>query len=267
MSDAGTSELSGRTVLVALAHPDDEALACGGTVARLVDGGARVVLVCASRGEMGSISDQDLLADRDLASVRCDELQASARVLGAQEVEQLGHDDGSLRWADALDDELRELLARYKPDAVITFDADGLYWHPDHIGMHERVTAAVTALDDETPALYYVSMPEGAMRALVDAAHLRGGAHDGGGLWGINPDAFGVHAPAPTLRIDVAPWVDRKLAAIRCHRTQLGPGSPFAWLDPDAASRWLGVELYRRAPSRRASTCNLLESLGERMSG
>lgn len=262
----------GRTVLVVLAHPDDEALACGGTIARLADAGARVVLVCASRGELGSVSDPALLAGRDLPTVRAAELAASAHVLGIAEVVQLAHEDGCLRWSPGLDQELRELLVRHRPNAVLTFDADGLYWHPDHIGLHERVTAAVAS--SGMPALYYASMPRGAMRALVDAAHVRGGAPDGGGLWGIAPEAFGAEAPRATLRVDVTPWVDRKLAAIRCHRTQLGAGSPFAWIDDAGARSCLGVELFRRADQHApaglgadASTRNLLEALGERMDG
>jgi N-acetyl-1-D-myo-inositol-2-amino-2-deoxy-alpha-D-glucopyranoside deacetylase len=252
-----------------LAHPDDEALACGGTLARLAEGGAQVVIVCASRGELGSLSDPALVAGRDLATVRAEELEASAHVLGARDVVQLDHADGCLRWSDGLEAELAALIAGHRPDAVITFDADGLYWHPDHIGVHERATAAVAARGREAPQLYYVSMPEGAMRAVVDAARARGGAPDGGGLWGISPDAFGDQAPAPTLRIDVGPWVERKLAAIRCHRTQLGPGSPFAWIDETDARRWLGVELFRRAPGPAGAPPHesLLEPLGERMAG
>jgi LmbE family N-acetylglucosaminyl deacetylase len=260
------ADLRGRTVLCVLAHPDDEALACGGTIARLADAGARVVIVCASRGELGSISDPALVAGRDLATVRAAELRASARILGAHEVVQLEHADGCLKWADALDADIGAALSRHRPAAVITFDADGLYWHPDHIGVHERTTAAVAALGASAPSLYYVSMRAGAMRALVDAAHARGGAADGGGLWGITPDAFGVKAPPATLRVDVGPWIERKLAAVRCHRTQLGPASPFACIDDAEASRWLGQELFRRAPLPDGGE-GVLELLGESVVG
>jgi N-acetyl-1-D-myo-inositol-2-amino-2-deoxy-alpha-D-glucopyranoside deacetylase len=256
------ADLAGRTIVCVLAHPDDEALACGGTLARLADAGARVVIVCASRGELGSISDPALVADRGLAAARTEELRASARVLGAYEVVQLGHADGCLRWSEGLERDITAVVARHDADAVITFDADGLYWHPDHIGVHERTTAAVAALGPAAPALYYVSMREGAMRALVDAAHARGAAPDGGGLWGITPDAFGVQAPAPTLSVDVGPWIERKLAAVRCHRTQLGAGSPFAWIDASEARRWLGRELFRRAPVA-AETGDVLEPFAE----
>ena len=73
--------LAGRTVLGIFAHPDDESLACGGTLARLADAGCHVVVVCASRGEAGSIRDPALVPDGDLGGVRVQELRDAARVL------------------------------------------------------------------------------------------------------------------------------------------------------------------------------------------
>ena len=259
-----TGALAGRTILVVLAHPDDEALACGGTVARAADAGARVVLVCASRGELGSISDPALVPDGDLGRVRALELGASAAVLGAAEVLVLDHGDGFLRWpvTSAFDEELLTMLACYQPAAVITFDSDGLYWHGDHIGIHERTTRAVAAMGAQAPPLYYVTMASGVMRAVTEYAHARGGAPPEAGLWGVSPDAFGDASPTPSFRVDVRDWIGRKLSALRCHRSQLGAGSPFAWIDEADARRWLGFELFRRAETE---TCgeDVLERLGE----
>src|SRR5438045_5927343 len=94
------ADFSGRTILVVLAHPDDESLACGGTIARLADAGARIVLLCASRGEKGSVSDPALLASEDLARVRARELHEAAKILGIAEVVIYEHPDGDLRWAE-----------------------------------------------------------------------------------------------------------------------------------------------------------------------
>src|SRR5690349_18671489 len=121
-------DFSGRTILAIFAHPDDESLACGGTLARLADAGARVVLLCASRGEKGTVGDPALVAGSDLASVRACELHDAAKVLGISDVLLYAHPDGDLRWADVPDLHVEIVLAiqRYKPDAVITFAEDGL---------------------------------------------------------------------------------------------------------------------------------------------
>jgi len=260
---AASHNLEGKTVLAVLAHPDDESLACGGTLALASNAGARVVLLCATRGERGSISDAALVPDGDLGRVRAHELRDAARVLGIAELLILDHPDGDLRWADvaALHDEIVLTAQRYRPDAVITFDEDGLYWHLDHIGIHERTTTAIASLADAAPPLYYVTMPKGAMANVVDAARAKSGAPADPTFWGIHPAAFGESARAPSLFVDVQSVVDRKLAAIRCHRTQMGPRNPFAWINEDEARRWLGVEQFRRAPlSSRIQP--LLESLG-----
>ncbi len=254
--------LAGRTVLCIFAHPDDESLACGGTLARLADAGARVVVICASRGEAGSCSDPSLVPDGDLGLVRARELRDAAAVLGVAEVVVLDHRDGDLRWIDVpeLHAEIVMMLERYRPDAVITFAEDGLYWHLDHIGVHERTYTAVLSLGGAAPPLYYVTMQPGMMREVVDAAHTKGGA-SGSSFWGIEADAFGAGAKPPGFVIDVRNWVPRKLAALRCHRTQMGPNNPIAWIDEDEARQWLGVEQFRRSPLD-ATGDPILELLG-----
>ncbi|MEO8257598.1 MAG: PIG-L deacetylase family protein [Acidobacteriota bacterium] len=257
------SAASGRTVLAIFAHPDDESLACGGTLARLSDAGVRVVLLCASRGEKGSVSDQALVPDGDLGRVRMAELQAAADVLGIAEVIMCDQPDGDLRWAHVHYLHLQIILAirRTHPDAVITFAEDGLYWHLDHIGVHERTITAVKTLGAAAPALYYVTMPSGVMREMVETATAAGWAPSGSSFWGIDAEAFGEAAGAPTLVIDVRAWVPRKLAALRCHRTQMGPANPLTRLDLAEAQRWLGIEHFRRAPGSPAAA--VLECIGE----
>ena len=267
-SAAGRFPTSGtaapRTVLAVFAHPDDESIACGGTLARLADAGVRVVLLCGSRGESGSISDPSLVPDGDLGRVRAKELGNAAAVLGVSEVILEDHPDGDLRWDDVPEfhAEIVAALQRYQPDAVITFAEDGLYWHLDHIGVHERTYTAVKSLGADAPPLYYVTMPKGVMREVVEAAHAKGGAPPDSSFWGIEPDAFGDSAVPPTFSIDVREWVPRKLAALRCHRTQMGSNNPIAWIDEDEARRWLGVEYFRRSPLDGAND-GVLEEFGE----
>jgi LmbE family N-acetylglucosaminyl deacetylase len=262
---AAARPLAGRTVLGIFAHPDDESLACGGTLARLADAGAKVVVMCASQGEAGSVCDPSLVPEGDsLGGVRVRELRDAAAVLGVAEVIVLNHPDGDLRWdrVPELHAEIVKALERYRPDAVITFAEDGLYWHLDHIGIHERTSTAVLSLGAAAPPLYYVTMREGVMREVVDAAHAKGRAPADSSLWGIAADAFGDGARPPSFVIDVRDWVPRKLAALRCHRTQMGPNNPIAWIDDEEARQWLGREQFRRSPLD-ATGEPILEHLGE----
>jgi len=158
---------SNRPVLAVFAHPDDESLACGGTLARLADAGVRVIVMCASRGERGSITGP--ARDDKLAQLRAMEAREAAAALGIAHLIMLDHPDGDLQWAHVseLHAEIVMAVRRYDPAAVITFGEDGLYWHLDHVGVHERTTTAVRSLGAGAPPLYYVTMPRGAMRAIV----------------------------------------------------------------------------------------------------
>src|SRR5205814_10436080 len=141
-------------------------------------------------GEAGSISDPTLVPDGDLGQVRVRELRDAAAVLGVAEVTVLDHPDGDLRWyhVPELHAEIVGAIQRCRPDAVITFAEDGLYWHLDHIGVHERTYDAVASLGAEAPPLYYVTMREGVMREVVETAIARGWAPPNSSFWGIAPE-------------------------------------------------------------------------------
>jgi len=258
-------DCTGRTILAVFAHPDDESLTCGGTLARLSDAGAQVVVICASRGERGALSDRALLADGSLGDARARELHEAARILGIADVLILEHPDGDLRWAHVpqFHAEIVAAIERYRPDGVITFAEDGLYWHLDHIGVHERTYTAVKSLGSTAPPLYYVTMQQGVMREIVEAAVANGLPLESN-PFDIEPDAFGDHAKPPTFVVDVHDWVSRKLAALRCHRTQIGPNNPFQHINADQARRLLGVEQFRRSPLEAGWT-SVIEELGERV--
>lgn len=242
--------LAGRTLLAVFAHPDDESLACGGVLAWCAALGVRVVLLCASRGEHGPGADgAQRLDDR-----RAAELDAAARTLGISEVILLAHEDGMLSWIDqdTLEADIRDAVVQVCPDVIVTFDEDGLYWHPDHIAIHERTTAVVAGLGAgnpgaAAPALYYATLPPGAMRAIHDVAAARSPEAAPFRILGIDDiDAFGSSAPAATLVLDVSAHAACKLAAIRCHRSQLD-GDAIALLTDADAPGLLGREHYRRA--------------------
>jgi N-acetyl-1-D-myo-inositol-2-amino-2-deoxy-alpha-D-glucopyranoside deacetylase len=241
------SPLAGRSLLGVFAHPDDESLACGGLLAWCADLGCEVSLLCVTRGEHGPGSG----SARDLGATRVSELQAAARALGAQNVVVLGYEDGMLPFLDPepVESDIRGAIERFSPDVVVTFDEDGLYWHPDHQWVHERTKVAVASLGGGGPALFYASIPAGRMRAVADhAARAAGPADDAPeGIFGVRDvDAFGALAPEPTVLLDAGAYAGRKLDAIRCHASQL-PDNAIAFVDPSSAERLLGLEQLRRA--------------------
>ena len=146
-----THDRRGVNVVAVFAHPDDESLACGGTLSRLAADGVHVTVISASHGERGAITGPQ--RDDSLGRTRAGEIVRAADALGIAEVVIANHPDGELRWADVTEfhAELVGYLRGHAPAAVITFGADGLYWHPDHIGVHERTTAAVHALGSDAP--------------------------------------------------------------------------------------------------------------------
>jgi LmbE family N-acetylglucosaminyl deacetylase len=140
--------LDGRTVVVLHAHPDDEAIFTGATIRRLADRGARVVLVTATAGELGT--PRVPLQGRSLAAVRRAELEAAAQELGVARLVLLGRrDSGMPGWAAAADPRalvradlrglastLARLVEAERAEAVVAYDADGIYGHPDHVAVH-----------------------------------------------------------------------------------------------------------------------------------
>lgn len=240
-------DLAGSSLLAVFAHPDDESLAAGGLLAWCASRGARVSLLCLSRGEAGHASDA---ADPgNLGDIRTRELRDAAGVLGLAECVVLSHPDGMLPWLEpgALARDIATALADGRPDVVVTFGEDGLYWHPDHVAVYEATRDAVSALGAGAPALYYVTMPPGQMEAVLTAVTPRLTAASRRDILGIeDAAAFGAAAAPPTLVLHTGPFAARKLAALRCHRTQVA-GGPFDHLSAAEAERLLGVEHYRRA--------------------
>jgi LmbE family N-acetylglucosaminyl deacetylase len=236
-------DLEGHALLAVFAHPDDESLAAGGLLAWCAARGARVTLLCLSRGEAGRGGQGDL------GEIRGDELRHAAAALGIADVVLLAHPDGMLPWIErsALVRDIGAAIARVRPDVVVTFGEDGLYWHPDHIAVHEATRDAVTALGVEAPALYYVTMPPDQMSAVLATVAPRLSPSAPRHLLGIDDAAaFGAAAAPPSLILHTGAFAARTLAALRCHRTQVADG-PFDHLSAHDAAELLGVEHYRRA--------------------
>jgi LmbE family N-acetylglucosaminyl deacetylase len=216
-------DLTGRTVVVLHAHPDDEAIFTGATIRRLADRGARVVLVTATGGELGS--PRVPLRGKTLAQVRTAELERAADLLGVARLVLLGRRDSGLAgWESGLHPQalvradlpavaqtLAALLDKERAEAIIGYDADGVYGHPDHIAVHllaryAASLAGVTSYD-----------------ATVDREHLHfAGQHvvgtaGGGRVFGRVTAEISVAVAATPYELGV------KRAALLAHASQIGP--------------------------------------------
>lgn len=191
-----------RSLMVILAHPDDESFPIGGTLAAYAAQGATITLVTATSGQQGIPG----LAAHQAAAVRDAELHAAAAALGIAEVRLLGYMDGEL--AQAVQDEvrrrLRALLITHQPDAVITFGPDGISGHPDHLAIHRLATEAFDAAALPDARLYYIAPSEA--------------THQG---CGVTPSAD--LAGGTVAAIDVGPHREAKLRAMQCHASQRPP--------------------------------------------
>lgn len=238
-----------KRLLAVFAHPDDEG-AVGGTLARYAQEGARVALICATRGEAGEISDPSLATPENLGDVREQELRCACAAIGIADLHLLGYCDSGMEGTTENDlstafiqadpDEVRGKLVRiirqFRPHAVITFEPFGWYGHPDHIATGRYATEAYALAGDAVaypeagapwqPArLFHTALMLSVFKPMVDYAR----AHD---LALDFPDQFPVDreealAAQITHRLDTDPYRKAKSAAMACHRTQFGPDHIF----------------------------------------
>lgn len=153
------------TLMTVHAHPDDETIGTGGTMAKAVDAGRRVVLVTCTRGEMGEIVVPEMDTPdnhRRLGEIRAGELERAMGHLGVTEWENLGYHDSDMMgrsgnrdprsfWQADLDEAARRLvwlIRRYQPDVVTTYNDFGGYGHPDHIRTHDVTVRAFPRAGD-----------------------------------------------------------------------------------------------------------------------
>ncbi len=225
-----------------VAHPDDEALIAGGTLALAAAAGAATGVVSLTRGELGPTAEGSLGEGESLAEARARELADSAAELGLQWARCLRFPDGELAWADVLaaGHELADILFAHRPAVLLTFGDDGLYGHPDHVATRLIARAAARLLTPSPLVLEASWHPELVPR-LVAAAAARGLPV---GLWGLEPEAFGSLRQAPLATIDVRPVLARKLRALRAHRSQLAADHLLAALPEDLAAQFLGAETW-----------------------
>ena len=242
-----------RRLLLVHAHPDDESIGTGATMAKYAAEGAQVTLVTCTLGELGEVIPPSLThlaaAKEDrLGEYRIGELAAACDLLGVTDHRFLG---GPGRWRDSgmmgtegntdprsfwqadVDEAaaaLVDVIRDVRPQVLVTYDANGFYGHPDHIQAHrvawrafELARTDAAARTEGLAGTEELAGTEGLARFYATAA----------------PDSAQV-----TTEIDATAYFERKLAAMRAHATQITVSAPFFALSNHVRQRALGVEYY-----------------------
>jgi LmbE family N-acetylglucosaminyl deacetylase len=239
------------TIVFFHAHPDDECIITGGTMAQLSDQGHRVVLVTATGGELGEVHCQ-LDEGEELWQRRAREVAEAARLLGAGRQEFLGYRDSGMAgtpanqaagsfWQADIEEAARRLaglLAEERPDALTVYDEHGVYGHPDHVQVH-RVGMRAGELTG-IPRVLMATQSRSHLRSLLTRATEQGMAIEDG----LDVETFGVPEERITTAIDVSPYLERKRAAMRAHASQIPSDSIFLSMPDDVFAAAFGTEWY-----------------------
>jgi LmbE family N-acetylglucosaminyl deacetylase len=243
------------TVTFFHAHPDDEAIATGGTMVSLAEQGHRVVLVTATRGELGEVTDGFLDPGENLGERRAVELAEAARVLGVARQLFLGYEDSGMEgepsaerpgcFATADVDEaigrLAAILEEEESDVLVVYDEHGGYGHPDHVQVHTVGMGAADLVG--TPVVYMTTMDRDFMIELRRrAAESDVGPEDN--LEGA--DTMGEPSARITTELDVSKWVMTKRDAMRAHASQIAEDSFFLSMPDDLFATVWGQEWFIR---------------------
>jgi len=219
-------------LLAVFAHPDDEAYRPGGTLALLARHGVRVHLLTATRGESGSCGDPPLCAPEELPAVRGRELRCACAALGIEPPRLLDYKDGHLSEADPEEviAQILKIVDEVCPQVVLSFGPDGLSGHPDHIIIGQCAAEAFRRAD-EVAALYTVAVP----RSVAERLDMR--------------RVQSVPDEAIALSVNVSTVWETKLAAIRCHATQLR-SSPMMHAPVERQRLFFGTEHFVQVAAR-----------------
>ena len=234
------------TIVSFHAHPDDEAIASGGTLARAAAAGHRVVLVFATRGELGEPVPGVLEPGEQLAMRRSAECYVSAAALGAKRVEFLGFTDSGMMgepsneapfcfWQADVEYAARTLavlLDQEEPDVLTIYDDNGVYGHPDHIQVHRVGKRA-----GELSAVPVVA------QGTVNRDWMQRGFRESGREGDIPPN-MGKPESEITHRVEAVDFVGQKRESMRAHASQMAPDH-FLLALPDAMfALGMGTEFY-----------------------
>lgn len=241
------------------AHPDDETIETGATMAKYAAEGAQVVLVTCTLGELGEVIPPELAdlawgARGGLGEYRIGELAAACAALGVADQRFLG---GPGRWRDsgmmgeASNDwpgsfwradpdeaarELVEVIEQVRPQVMVTYDANGFYGHPDHIQAH-RVAWRAFEMTGAAGKFYATAMPRSVLAAAQELPE---------DSWFLRSSDLTHSVPDDqvTTAIDGTKYLDAKLAAMRSHETQITVDGEYFALSNEFGQRAGGIEYY-----------------------
>jgi LmbE family N-acetylglucosaminyl deacetylase len=140
-------------LLTIFAHPDDESLGTGSTLAKYTAEGVQVFLICATKGERGWTGDEkDNPGEVELGRIREKELLCAAETLGVQQVYFLNYLDGDLDQANSNEamGRIAAIIREVRPQVALTFGPDGVYGHPDHIAISQFASGACLLAADSS---------------------------------------------------------------------------------------------------------------------
>ncbi|MEU6686861.1 N-acetyl-1-D-myo-inositol-2-amino-2-deoxy-alpha-D-glucopyranoside deacetylase [Streptomyces sp. NPDC046832] len=261
------TELPDRRLLLVHAHPDDESIINGATMARYAAEGAHVTLVTCTLGERGEVIPPELahLTGAALGQHRRRELTAALAELGVRDFRLLGgagrysdsgmmglpdNDDPGCFWQADLDEaagHLVEVIREVRPQVLVTYDENGGYGHPDHIQAHRVAMRAVQLAADAglpVPKVYWNRVP----RPVLEESFARLREDLSGTSFTKVADIDDVPGVVPEERvttvIDGTAHAAAKAAAMRAHATQITVDGPYFVLSNELAQPILTTEYY-----------------------
>jgi len=267
----------GRRLLLVHAHPDDESIGTGATMAKYAAEGTGVTLVTCTLGELGEIIPPDLAdlawdKQNKLGEHRIGELDAACAELGVTDHRFLGgpgrwHDSGMMgtpsnEWegsfwrahVDVAAHVLLDVINEVRPHVMVTYDENGFYGHPDHIQAHRVAWRAFELADGLVSKFYATAIPKSVLAEAIkimgesnDRAEAPSDGESSGDFLAVDSVddlPFGVPDELVTTEIDATAYLDAKLAAMRAHATQISVDSPFFALSDKVGRRALGLEYY-----------------------
>jgi N-acetyl-1-D-myo-inositol-2-amino-2-deoxy-alpha-D-glucopyranoside deacetylase len=258
-----------KRLLLVHAHPDDESINNGATMAKYAADGAQVTLVTCTLGEEGEVIPPELAhlaADRDdtLGTHRIGELAAAMAELGVTDHRFLGgpgryRDSGMMGvaqnqrpecfWQADLDEaagHLVEVIREVRPQVLVTYDPNGGYGHPDHIQAHRVAMRAAELTPDIVRKVYWNCIPRSVVEAGFARLRAQGRKIPFEGIASVDDVPGLVDDSEVTAVIDRAgECAEQKAAAMRAHASQIAVDGPFFALSNDLGQPMFGAEHYR----------------------